>query len=157
MNTIMVQLSDVQWTREAMHLASALAVNTGSRVVLLQLIEVNHPALLGWDLAPGSAKQEQIEDCAAIAEDYGVEFHLQPMQYVTLTDALAQAVETHEASALFANIPEGKLPFWRRVELWNLNRQLGNCQLYTLGKEQVLRVEGSMRKPVSNMKPLPHS
>lgn len=150
MNTIMVQLSDAQWTREAMHLASALAVNTGSKIMLLQLVEVNHPALLGWEFAPMTQAEEQLHECAAIAEDYGVEFSFQLMQYVTLTDALAQAVEAHGASALFAHISESRLPFLRRFDLWNLNRQLGNCRLYTLDKEEVLTVPQQRLAHASN-------
>jgi hypothetical protein len=156
MNTIIVQMSDAQWTKEAMHLASALALNTNSRIMMLHLITVNNPGLLGWELAPAALDVQQYGEFGSIAEDYGVEFCVQPMLYATLTDALAQAAESHEASVLFANIPHSKLPLWRRIELWNLKRQIGDCQLYTLDKEQVLSVEGSMLSPVNRMKTLAH-
>jgi hypothetical protein len=142
MKTIMVQMSDNQWTMEAMHLASALARNVGGEVVLLHLVLANNPGLLGWDIAAPTPKElRQCEVYAAVAEDYGVEFCVQPMQYISLSEALAQAVELLGVHFLFANISRSKVPFWRYFQLWNLKRQLGECHLYTLTEEAPLHFE----------------
>ena len=148
MKIIMVQMSDdEQWTMEAMHLASAVARNLNGKIMLLRLVLANNPGLLGWGIAPPTAEeQHQMEEYAAVAEDYGVEFWVQPMQFVTLADALAQAAELINASFLFAHIPQSSIPLWRRFQLWNLKRQLGNCRLYTLDEEQPLRIE----EPISS-------
>jgi hypothetical protein len=138
----MVQMSDEQWTMEAMHLASAMARNLNGRISLLRLVLANNPGLLGWGIAPPTTEeQRQIEEYAAVAEDYGVEFSVQPMQFITLADALAQVVALNEVSILFAHIRQSKLPLFRRFQLWSLKRQLGNCRLYTLGEEQPLTID----------------
>lgn len=142
MKTIMVQMADKQWTMEAMHLASAVARNTDARIVLLRLALANNPGLLGWGMmAPTAEERRQMEEYASIAEDYGVEFDVQPMQFVTLVDALAQAARQRQAAALFAHIPHSSIPYWRRFRLWSLKRQLGDCRLYTLEEPQPIRFE----------------
>ncbi|MBZ0301103.1 MAG: hypothetical protein K8J31_15250 [Anaerolineae bacterium] len=141
MNTIMVQMSDTQWTMEAMHLASALARSSGGKVILLHLILANNPGLLGWGIpTPNAAERHHFHECAAVAEDYGVEFCVQPMQFVTLTDALAQAAESLNAAILFAHIPPSRFPIWRQYRLWSLKRQLHGCQLYTLDEHQPVSI-----------------
>ena len=142
MKTIMVQMSDKRWTMEAIHLASALARNINGKIVLLRLVLANNPGLLGWGIAPPTAEeQRQMEEYAAVAEDYGVEFWVQPMQYITLTDALAQAAELLNVSVLFAHMHQSNIPFWRRFRLWSLKRQLQNCRLYTLDEERPLSID----------------
>ena len=143
MKTIMVQMADEQWTMEAMHLACALARNTQSRLVLLYLVMANHPGLLGWGMSPPTTdEQDRIEVYAEVAEDYGVEFAMQPMQFISLTEALAQAVDLLDARVLFAYISPGRIPLWSRFQLWNLKRQLGTCHLYTLGEDQPVSMRG---------------
>ena len=88
-----------------------------------------------------------MEEYAAVAEDYGVEFSIQPMQFVMLADALGQAAELLRVSVLFAHIPQSNIPFWRRFQLWNLKRQLGNCRLYTLDEEQPLSIDELISLP----------
>jgi hypothetical protein len=152
MKTIMVQMSDEQWTMEAMHLASAMARNLNGRISLLRLVLANNPGLLGWGIAPPTdEEQRQMEEYAAVAEDYGVEFSVQPMQFITLADALAQAVALTEVSILFAHIPQSKLPLWSRFQLWSLQRQLGNCRLYTLDEEQPLSIEEPISSSVTGI------
>jgi len=65
-----------------------------------------------------------------------VEFAVLPMQYISQAEALAQAAELLDASALFAQIASGSSTLWGRFQRWNLKRQLGSCRLYTLGEEQ---------------------
>ena len=152
MKTIMVQMADKQWTMEAMHLASALARNSGSKLVLLRLCLANNPGLLGWGIpVPTVKEQSLIREFAAVAEDYGVEFWVQPMQFVSLAEALAQAVELFKIQVLFAHIPPSNLPFWRRFQLWNLKRQLANCHLYTLDEEQPVHIEEVIPATTDNL------
>ena len=142
MKTIMVQMADEQWTKQAMHLASSLARNIDGKIALLRLVLANNPGLLGWGIAPPTAEeQRQMEEYAAIAEDYGVEFCVQPMQYISVDGALAQAAELLNASILFAYITQSMIPFWTKFRLWRLLRQLDNCHLYTLDDGQPLSVE----------------
>lgn len=139
MNTILVQMSEKCWTMEAMHLSSALARNIDGKIVLLRLVLANNPGLLGWGIAaPTALEQCLIEDYAMIAEDYGVEFLFQSMQFVSLRDALTQAVELLDASVLFADIPRSRIPCWRQFQLWRLKSQLGKCNLYTLSQDQFI-------------------
>ena len=137
MNRIVVELADPQWTTYAMHFASAMARNTGGDVVLLQMLPVSNPAALGAGfegLPHGAEAYRRVRDYAAIAKDYGVELCVQRMEYLTRFDALAQAVETLEASVLFAPIAETRFAFWRRLMTWGLARRLRNCRLYTLAQ-----------------------
>lgn len=122
-----------------MHLACAMARNTHSNLVLLHLIRVRSPYLLGTELGvipPSRRELKDIVEYDMIAEDYGVETALQPMGYISLTDALVQAAERTHASVVFAHVPESVFPFWRKFQVWDLRRQLMalGCQLYTLDK-----------------------
>lgn len=137
MGTILVQISDRKWTTQAMHFACAMARNTYSQLVLLHLIKVRSPYLLGTEIGvipPTSGELEDIDEYETIAEDYGLEVVLQPMQYVSFPDALTQAAEYTHAAVLFTHVPESVFPFWHQLRLWNLRRQLTSqgCQLYTL-------------------------
>jgi hypothetical protein len=141
MSTIMVQISDRQWTTQAMHLACAMARNTRTDVTLLQLQPVKNPGLLGSGLGSVTASVTEYEDMHEydmIAEDYGVALTLQPMQYESQVDALAQAAEHLNANAVFANLPSRGRNVWTRFQYWNLRRQLASqrCPLYTLDQPQ---------------------
>jgi hypothetical protein len=152
MKTVMVQMADKQWTMEAMHLASALARNTGSKLLLLHLSLANNPGLLGWGIpAPTASEHCLIREFASVAEDYGVAFSVQPMQFVSLNEALVQVVELCKVQVLFAHIPPSNIPFWRQFRLWNLKRQLGNCRLYTLDEEQPICIEESIPDTVHHL------
>lgn len=136
-SSILVQISDFEWTMRAMHLACAISRNTHSGLVLLQLRLVANPALLGSGMGvdlPSAREYKELREYSAVAEDYGVEFTLQPMVYTSQVDALVQAAATVKASAIFAHLPGQLLPFWHRLQRWNLQRQLSRqgCQLYTL-------------------------
>ncbi|MCB9437660.1 MAG: universal stress protein [Anaerolineales bacterium] len=145
MTTIMVQFSEEQWTLEAMHLASALARNLNSSVVLIYLSLTPNPGLLGWGITPPTLAEERlIESYAAVAEDYGVVCRVQPVQFISLVDALAQTAQLLNASVLFAHIPSSSIPFWQRFQLWSLKIQLGRCQLYTLDNQHIKQTQ----KPV---------
>jgi hypothetical protein len=149
----MVQMSDEKWTMEAMHFASALARSINGEIVLLHLMLANNPGLLGWAINPPSARERrQTKEYAAVAEDYGIEFCVQPMQYISLDAALAQAADRFNVSILFAHIAQRNVPYWRRFRLWNLKRHLGDCRLYTLDEKQPLSIEEPILTTASRIK-----
>jgi hypothetical protein len=139
MNTrlIMVQLADAAWTRQAMHLASAMAYRTHAEVVLVRFMAVPHIGLVGEDMGDAKlskSEQEIANDCRVISEEYHVQLHLMNFQFYALTDALVDAAAHIDAQAVFASIPTRLIPYWQRFELWNLRRRLDriDCELYTL-------------------------
>jgi hypothetical protein len=137
MKTVLVQIADQQWTMQAMHLACALARNTKGSVVLLRMMRVRAPYLLGSQLgiaSPTDPEMAAITEYSMVAEDYGVKIVLQPMQYESFNIALVQAAEHFNATAIFASLPENPILVWKRLQLWNMRRQLNarKCQLFTL-------------------------
>lgn len=137
MRTIIVQMSERHWTMQALHLACALARNNHAQVILLRLMAVNHPGYLGTAFGNRSvsgAEYVDIKEYAATAEDYGIEMSLCQMQCVTSLGALADAAEELDADVVFAHVPESRIPYWRRLQVWNLERRLSHSQLFTLDK-----------------------
>ncbi len=135
MSKIIVQLENGAWTTRAMHLACSIAHQTGSEIVLLQLVEVTNIGTLGagFDDIPGSAESYSLaRECEQIAAQYHVPVALERMEYATRFDALAQAAEALEASALFAPMAQSRFSAVNRLNLWNLTRKLHDCCLYTL-------------------------
>ena len=129
--TIMVQISDREWTLEALHRACLLARITSANIALVQMIPVQHPRWLGTDMGyMNFTDQDRVEftDYQATIEDYGVEFTPLLFQYATLAEAIAQAAEHVNAQAVFARIPESIIPFWTKFQVWWLNRQLERQQ-----------------------------
>ncbi len=136
-NMILVQISNKQWTMQAMHLACAMARNTHSSVTLLNLMRVRSPALLGTELGvvpPTTQEHQDLHEYVMVAEDYGVEIILQPMQYDDIAEAIIQAADYADASVVFAHLPESVFPFWKKFQTWNLRRELlaQGRQLYIL-------------------------
>jgi hypothetical protein len=135
MGTIIVTLGEPKWTLNAMHLACALARNTARDVLLLRMNPVTHPSYLGADVAPlniTSSERALIRDYAHTAEDYGVSVSLALVNYVDFVPGLAQAAENANADVIFATLPGSRIPYLRRMRLWNLRRQLKPRALYTL-------------------------
>jgi hypothetical protein len=140
-NMILVQISNKQWTMQAMHLASAMARNTHTSVTLLHLMRVRSPALLGTELGvlpPTTQEHQDLREYEMIAEDYGVEVILQPMQYDDAAEAIVQAAEYTDASVVFAHMPESMFPFWKKFQTWNLRRELlaQGRQIYFLDQNE---------------------
>lgn len=137
-NNIVLQLGERGWTERAIHLACALARNLGGRVILLDMRAVSHPSLLGSpddDTFPTAAQYQTLCACADTCEDYGVDYALQPMQYLSQPSALQQAVELLQARALFVPAPAGAFGWLNRWRAWRLERNLKgtNCRLFLIG------------------------
>jgi hypothetical protein len=123
---IMVQISDREWTAEALHCACLLARNTSARIALVDMVPVQHAGWLGTDLGYlnfTDQKQVDFADYQATIEDYGVEFVPVLFQYLDLPDAIAQAAEHMNAQIVFAKLPESGISFWTKFQRWLLNRQ----------------------------------
>ena len=149
MNTIMVQICDLEWTHQAVHLACAMARNQEAEVALVRMVPVQQMTWVGTDLAriPMSQEEHQlVDELQATAEDYGVKLSLRDMQYFTLKEALVEIAEALASTVIFATLPVSSLPYWRQFQMWSLQRQLNRrgCHLFTL--EQT---EGQDVKPSS--------
>lgn len=130
-SVIMVQISNREWTLEALHCACLLARDTSARIALVKMIPVQHASWLGTELGyMHFTHQEQADfaDYQATIEDYGVEFTPVVLQYVTFTEAIIQAVEHVNAQIVFAQIPESGIPLWTNFQRWMLNRKLARQQ-----------------------------
>jgi hypothetical protein len=137
---ILVQLRDNQSTIEVIHLASAIAHDYATHVRLVRMVAVQYVNWLGTDLGkqPLSVQEcEVIRSCKAITQEYGVAFDHFDFQYVTLAEALVQAVAYVKAQALFATLPPIAIPAWRRFQNWQIKHQLAalGCEFYTLADD----------------------
>lgn len=137
MSAILVQMGKAEWTTEALQAACTLARKNGDSVALVRLIQVTHPGYLGTELGnapPSHEEYRKLLDYAASAEDYGVELTVHNMQCVTPLDAVADAAAQLEAGVVFAQVPESRIPYWRKFQIWNLERRLRSekRQLVTL-------------------------
>lgn len=133
--TIMIcSIEDVVWTQEAVHQACCIARNEPANLVLVQMLRVQHLALLGTALERFKYDREAIEFYRQIAEDYGLEISFKPFQYYALTDAIVDAAEYLQAYMVFAQLPDSMVKLWRKYQMWQLRRRLiaQSCQLLTL-------------------------
>lgn len=140
MNTLLVQMADRRWTEEALHVACAMARSANGNagtVVLLRMIKTEHYAWLGTDYGYELCSPDEsnlVWTHKAIAEKYGVELCIEPMQSIDYVDTLVQAADALDADAVFANVPASHIPLWHRFQTWDLRRQLQRNKraLYTL-------------------------
>lgn len=141
MKTIMVQMSEHEWTMQAIHFACALARTNQTTILLLRMIPVTHPQYLGTPYgycALSGQELKAIGEYGATAEDYQVTLAVQPMQYVTALDAIVDAADLFDVDIVFANIPTSVIPYWRQFRTWQLTRRLAakHRRLYTLANDQ---------------------
>jgi len=137
MCTILVEMAQAEWTMQAMHLACALARNMDAKVALLRLVQVEHLSYLGTAFGnrpPDDQEYRNLQELAATAEDYDVELTVFSKQCFSPLDAIAEAANHLNASLVFAQVPDSRIPYRRKVQIWTLKRQLWgrNRQLFTL-------------------------
>ncbi len=146
---VVCTVGDARWTMRAVHLASAMARSTHTPLVLLRMIPALNPGLLGTAAgihAPARAEADALLEYAAVAEDYGAEVIVQPVQYVSLAEMIVQAAEALDAVAVFAQLPQQPLPLtalWRRFQTWHMRRQLEGQQRQFFTLETVGSAEDS--------------
>ena len=137
----MVATGERQWTLEAMHLACALARNTGKDLVLVQMVSVSQPSYLGANFAhwnDTAEDQAHMRDYVHTAEDYGVNLSVTVFEYIDYVPGLVQAAEHVDAEFVFATLPKSAIPYLRRLRLWNLRRELKPRTLYTLDPDTTM-------------------
>lgn len=84
MHTIIVHVSDPQWTERAMHLACEVAHQHKAQIVLLRLIAVPNPAWLGVGNDEAIPTEPDTSDYAfyqAIAKDHQVDCTVQRIHH----------------------------------------------------------------------------
>lgn len=161
MKTILVQLSTPHWTRQAVHLACAMARSQHSEVKLLRLVPVGNPGYLGTWLGykdPPRRQQEEICEYAATAEDYAVPITLCEMQCLAPLEAIAAAADQVDAEAVFVHVPPSRLPGWQKLRIWWLRAKLAAHfrQLYTLTETLPVAPELSEAVPAIHYHPVIH-
>lgn len=134
---ILICIADHQWTLEALHLGSALALDLACPITLVKFVPVDHPSYLGMAEAYWRytvAEREQVRDYVVTLEKYGADFSVGLFQYVTHTDAIVSAAEQWNAAVVFATLPQHWFFFWRRLALWSFRRRLAGQHraLFTL-------------------------
>jgi hypothetical protein len=106
-------------------------------LILVKMVPVSHVGWLGTEFGSQhytEADRRFLKDCSTTAEDYGVPFSTAIYQYVTLSEAIVDAAEHFNTRIVIANLPQYKLPFWRRFLTWQMRRQLAKQRrlLFTL-------------------------
>src|SRR5262245_46631657 len=120
---VMVQIADHEWNCQALEYACSLARRTNSKLALVKMVPVQHLGWLGteWgNLNLTTEESDELHDCAATAEDYGVEYTVHFFQYMTLPDALLEAAEHVNATVVFATLPKYLFPWWKRYRVNSL-------------------------------------
>jgi hypothetical protein len=137
--TVMVCMAENNraWTLDAVHLACALARNTGMEITLVKLLPVTQPAWLGTELGYERFTKEDrdaIRFYGEVAQDYAVSLTVGIVQYITRIDAIVETADSLNAPVVFATFSSALIPLWRRYQLWELNRRLTHHhhRLYTL-------------------------
>jgi hypothetical protein len=142
MDSILVQMAEARWTEEALHLACAMARNTHSEIVLLRMIETQYLSWLGTSFGAETFSPEEsdrIWEYKAIAKRYGVEFSVEPMRWVSYVEAMVEASDQLNAEVVFAHLPESRLPFMRKFQIWDLRRQLAQHHRTLYTPDQLVR------------------
>ena len=134
---VMIVLGERAWTMQALHLACAMARRQDVTIVLVKMVPVMHPLLLGTEagrLALSRQDELDIQDFAATAEDYGVDFAVEICQFANFIHAVVDAAEQLEITAVFADVPATHFHPWTQLQRWWLRLQLTwhNHPLYTL-------------------------
>ena len=132
---IMVVTGEHAWTLQALHLAAAMARETGASLLLVEPVRVSHLEYLGAGLRETLLPYERLvalSEYSAAIRDYGIEVAVAPYEYTDYAGGLVSAVEQIAPLAVFAPAPGGRLPLLAAARLWLLRRALGR-PLYTLG------------------------
>lgn len=138
---IMIVLGEPGWTNQALHLVCAIGRRQNVAIVLTKMIPTVHPQMLGT--AAGylqfTAQDEQdLQEYAATAEDYGVKFTIQLCQYANYLRGIASAAQQLQVSDVLAYIPANRFAKWQQLQTWWL-RQLLHRQkqvLHTLEQNE---------------------
>ena len=131
---IMVVTGEHTWTLQALHLAAAMARETGASLLLVEMVRVGHVEYLGAGLREVLLPYERLEalrNYTDAVRGYGIPITVAPFEYLDYTGGLLSAAEQSEALAVFAPAPAGLRPL-AAARLWRLRRALRR-PFYTLG------------------------
>ena len=131
---ILVVTGDHDWTLQAVHLAAAMARETGAAVRLVEMVAVNRVDLLGDGLeeSPLSyTRLEALREYAAAIDGYGIPVAVTTFAYADYVGGLLSAAEQNGARVVFAPAPGGSPAFLAAWRGWYLRRALRR-PLYTL-------------------------
>jgi hypothetical protein len=131
---ILVVIGEEKWTRQAMHLACAMARNLDASVALIRLVPVANPHQLGNiyrspDVDPNH--RALLYELLATAEDYQTKTEIIRLHYASYINGISSAVAELQALALFSPAPRHQSHLWYRFQLWRMRRAV-KCPLYTL-------------------------
>jgi nucleotide-binding universal stress UspA family protein len=130
MKGILVQMADHKWTMTALHVACGYGRQLNRPIILLHLIPVP-PSYLGTNYGYFFSSFEDFplfREYLATAEDYNVPFTYQPMQYISMKDALIQAAERFDASIIFVKSPNHLFRWWTALHQNILKRRMWSQQ-----------------------------
>ena len=131
---IMVVTGEHAWTLQALHLAAAMARETGASLLLVEPVRVSHLEYLGAGLREALLPYDRLtalHEYAAAIRDYGIEVTIAPYECTDYIGGLLSAVDQVAPLAVFAPAPGGRLPLLAEARLWYLRRALRR-PLYTL-------------------------
>lgn len=135
---ILVVAGEPGWTMQALHLAAAMARETGGAIILVEMVAVSRIQSLGAE--PGEtllplARMEALRQYADTVDSYGIPLTVTTFQYTDPIGGLLSACEQANAAAVFAPAPGGALSFVATARRWYLRRALRR-PLYTLDDGQ---------------------
>lgn len=135
---ILVVAGEPGWTMQALHLAAAMARETGGAIILVEMVAVSRIQSLGAE--PGEtllplARMEALRQYADTVDSYGIPLTVTTFQYTDPIGGLLSACEQANAAAVFAPAPGGTLSFVAAARRWYLRRALRR-PLYTLDDGQ---------------------
>ena len=135
---ILVVTGEPTWTMQALHLAAAMARESGAAILLVEMTPASHIQSLGADpdetLLP-LARMEALRQYADTVESYGIPLTVTTFQCADPIGGLLSACEQADAAAVFAPAPGGALSFVAAARLWYLRRALRR-PLFTLDDDR---------------------
>jgi hypothetical protein len=133
-SAILVITGEHNWTQRALHLAGAMARESGAAVVILKMIRAAHLEYLGAGIRESLlsyAEFDALRSYVALVESYGAPAAVEYFEYVDYSGGVACAAEQLSAQIVFAPAPTGFMALFDPLRLWWLRRSL-TCSLYSL-------------------------
>lgn len=136
---ILLVISHLPWTLNALHLACAIAQRDATPLILLHMVPVNHPVMLGQPEGDLLLTDRALEFEALLlhtANTYGVKPLVQRCQYANYDNAIVDAADQLEVGLVIATL-HGHLDWLVGWRLRRLARRLyrGGHQLLTLSEQ----------------------